>query len=926
MPIGERIGQAYVRVIIQGDDTGKVGKAFDKELARVEKEGGASGRRTGHQFSREFEKELLNGTRRSIRRFADRMGDAFGRRSRNDFLHFVGTLARGATNLLGNAAVGAFRLGRAMFDAFKAIPQVISTIGTGLKLLFSGQASFGEIFGPLAASGKAALAPLMKSLGGVAVAIVGVIAVAAPLVTLFISLAGAATALALTLGGALLAALGPLAGILTPIGLGIGFLIAQFATMTSATKKAFKEGLDPLYQSLLRLTKIAQAEILKNFGTQMQTLTDGLKNAGVDNLFKVIGQSISGFLGDISNATKSGVFQRFIQDLTVFIPELSKSLTTTFINLGAGLAGVFRASIPVTREFLGWLERITGEFSAFANSVKGQERLKTFFAETAKSAKAVGGLIKDITVTFFELFKAGGNEAGIRLIDSMRAKLQQFIAFIRANPASVREFFIGAVEVAEAVGRALLSVIQLLGSLNTEASRSTLIAFLSVAAGLADSLAAAINGVSDALAASGGFLNSIIPGFQGLVNRINEAGGAGKKAQKDIAGPYKPIVDTSPLLRATETLQLTEEEAKAMGLELSKERRMGNIDASPLDTARDKMEKVITSAFNMNQALNVAGGAFGIFKTFSDISKGVSGLLGSGTTVSVKPQADPVALTSLTGQINAAVSAARPVVSPKTDPAAISAIKSSLATGLGPVNIQINAGGNAQGVISRTKTALAGLIASPKSITITAGGNAQGVISRTRAALTTLIRTRAALNITAGGNAQAVIARTKARLVDLMRTPSKINISAGGNAQGVIARTKAALEDLMSMSPVEIEVKVTTTGAKVGGIVGSIKSKYMAEGGIIQSMASGGFANFRQYINPYTIAGEAGREAIVPLQRPLSLVDPAVRLLSAVAQGQVPVGGPSTVIDNSGWTIMSNAKDPEAVARRTLAHITSNAY
>lgn len=69
--------------------------------------------------------------------------------------------------------------------------------------------------------------------------------------------------------------------------------------------------------------------------------------------------------------------------------------------------------------------------------------------------------------------------------------------------------------------------------------------------------------------------------------------------------------------------------------------------------------------------------------------------------------------------------------------------------------------------------------------------------------------------------------------------------------------------------------------------------------------------------------GEDGPEAIVPLNRPLNQVDPAVRALSAIAQGLAPgmaSGGVSRgkQVDASGWTIVTQGADPALVARQVV--------
>jgi hypothetical protein len=92
--------------------------------------------------------------------------------------------------------------------------------------------------------------------------------------------------------------------------------------------------------------------------------------------------------------------------------------------------------------------------------------------------------------------------------------------------------------------------------------------------------------------------------------------------------------------------------------------------------------------------------------------------------------------------------------------------------------------------------------------------------------------------------------------------------------------------------------------------------------------ASGGVFDGAQW----RVIGEAGPEAVVPLNRPLNRVDPAVRALSAFAQGLTPPGGSSggggggKHIEVGGITINTPTENPRAVAAEVIARMTVSAY
>lgn len=119
-------------------------------------------------------------------------------------------------------------------------------------------------------------------------------------------------------------------------------------------------------------------------------------------------------------------------------------------------------------------------------------------------------------------------------------------------------------------------------------------------------------------------------------------------------------------------------------------------------------------------------------------------------------------------------------------------------------------------------------------------------------------------------------------------------------------------------------------GTLLGTILNIIDAFNALSGKTVNANPKGGrtangmprFASGKLVFGPTrALIGEAGPEAVVPLRRSLSQVDPSVRFLSAVAQGKMPqmatggiAGGGRQVIFQSGAIVVQGAGNPEAVA------------
>lgn len=154
-----------------------------------------------------------------------------------------------------------------------------------------------------------------------------------------------------------------------------------------------------------------------------------------------------------------------------------------------------------------------------------------------------------------------------------------------------------------------------------------------------------------------------------------------------------------------------------------------------------------------------------------------------------------------------------------------------------------------------------------------------------------------------------------------------------GAISGLRAIASAAFQGMVSAArsiPGQIVGFFQGLGGRIASAIGSISipmPNIPDIPGIPDPFASGGLVGR----TTFAMLGEAGPEAVVPLNRPLSQVDPSVRMLSAIAQGKVrgmasggTVGAGKTF--NVEQHIYSPVDDPRAVAAETVNRLVSVGY
>lgn len=150
--------------------------------------------------------------------------------------------------------------------------------------------------------------------------------------------------------------------------------------------------------------------------------------------------------------------------------------------------------------------------------------------------------------------------------------------------------------------------------------------------------------------------------------------------------------------------------------------------------------------------------------------------------------------------------------------------------------------------------------------------------------------------------------------------------SAGSNIGGMVDGARAAIGGLGGAIGGVMSAAYATASYWAGRIRAAFDSaRAAANSGIsigMPRMASGGIV----YGAQPAVIGEAGMEAVVPLNRNLATVHPSVRDLSAFAQGKFAPGesGPRVIIENGAIQVQTVAQNPEIIAESLLDRIVAN--
>lgn len=803
---------------------------------------------------------------RDLTRLGDTMGRVFGRGSRSEFLNFFGRLTQRMTGLLflpARIAGGFVELTRSFMFAGTAAGGAL----TGFKRLTATFRQLG-LTGP----------KLVGALAAVPVAFAAIFVVIGPLIAGLSLLAGVATALASTISFALMAALGSLVAILLPLGAGLAVLAAGIVGMDDATKKMLKNAVQPLVTEFKALGEVARKGLLSEIEPTIRNLGSAFQ--GLRPLVRGVSEAMADVGLGFAEAMNSAGFRRFRDEMANFLPGAVRRLGNIFRQTLGGIGGLFVGMIPFMRRVLRYLDDLTQRFSDWANSAKGQSQIESFFKRAGDSAKRLGGFLKEVGGLIGDLFSAGRG-TGDNLFKSMENAVARFRAFIKSDPDILREWFASAQKFGEALGRLVIGAGRLLDALDNASSRGAIVFFTDLLAITAD-----LTSMFVKLGKVRIFDNLLGPVGNALrgVNLLSDGWNSLKDSFKK---PAKPKIDEGDVKRTYFAVEDLRAVFESLGIDADLALQGIKDDLKGLELAAGHTASQLGTFFEgINRAFETGAEGkdkFGLGKPFRDASNDLDAFVNR--------------MRSLLGL---------PPIPIKLDRKQIIQATIDALAALDALNLLRVFNGRPKVDKSQIKAALNDILSSIRNFGIFKALTAKPKVNKAEI--------KAALN-------DILAAIRNFRILKAFTAKPRVNKSQIDAAKQAAAALLSLLQRIKNFGSVGRNANSGHPGTAVGGIFGGLGPNLNDFIPQMGNLAHGGFANFAQS----RLIGESGREAVVPLDRPLSLVDPSVRALAAFAQGKLQPAA-SVGVDASGWTIVTPASDASAVANKVLDRLTAAAY
>ena len=216
----------------------------------------------------------------------------------------------------------------------------------------------------------------------------------------------------------LVGAFGPLVGMagvaasaVASVGAGFGLLgLAAIPTMKAlttegakltASQKALKAEAKGFYSAFERAFAPATTRVEQLATATMRYARGALGPLGrtAKLTADAVGRAGANMRKQFDDPRQLALFNEFLSR----VPNMTRLFTQAAGQFGLGSFNMLVAAQPVAQRFLGYLNRITLQFSRWSSSAQGQQQMRQFFESVTPVARALGRAIASVTTGLFKL-------------------------------------------------------------------------------------------------------------------------------------------------------------------------------------------------------------------------------------------------------------------------------------------------------------------------------------------------------------------------------------------------------------------------------------------------------------------------------------------------------------------------------------------
>lgn len=804
--------------------------------------------------------------------FGSRVGRVFGKGSRNNFLNFIGS---GIGSLFAPI--------RWVSEGFARVINLGGQLGATFSQLRAQGMSVAQAAGEMGMEfGAMAARALPVLLGGLAV-----LAAALPaLVSGLLLLGGAVFSFFGSLTVGIIGGLLPLIPALVALAAGAGALALAF-------KDANKEGSEAA-KAIERIKK-SWGGVVEDFrksgsdipGT-LADIADAALNRFARPLATGMGTAVRNVLTHLKGLVESPEMAQVSSTWGEKLPGIFEKWGRGFNSMLLGLMGFFTPILDFADRMGVRFEEMMNKFYKWATSVEGQNQIKQWMDQAWVAAGRLGDIIGNVIAILGSLFTSSDKYAGEGILAYLERITGEFRTWLSepAGREAVKKFFEDSREVARKVKEIIEEIGRSIDNLDTDRARDDFKAILEVVRLIAGGIRI-VAGILGAIGSS--------PGLVALIRVVDW-----------LSSKSKPSVDfgtfdklNSPSNKFLDKSNWWGRPGEGSTGPSSFGRFGGMVVPPPDDTSFMAKINAIKEKMSGLPAVLTAP-LMGVGPLITGALAGVAGLLST-----------PFQQGSQ--QMSVDMSTFGSIVSTP-----LFGIGPTIANLLGPVptllSMPFQQGSlNAQFQVTSLPAIIGGLLGPVGATIFAAIGGVPAIFQRVF---------------------QMANTATGGRLGEIAGTISKGVADLPGRVRAGIQSIPAVFSSVLSGAVAVVSGIMGTIGGLIGGAISrasqaaaTIRSALSIGG---RAMASGGTV----YGPTRALIGEAGPEAVVPLNRPLSLVDPSVRWLSAIAQGKttafasggVAGVGKSVTVEPGAIVVQTSGANPALIAESVLDRFALAAF